>query len=233
MENRLDTLERKEIAQALQDICVVSDIDAPEDLGAVINYMMRKFKTNLNELQAAMDFWITNESKIIKPRRLNVKFVSDVLNLYRGYENARKKPAYKNPEANYEPTPEEIEAVSIKSYKYAFEDYYYSIKTNETKLILKTLESNCDFAVSKGWVKKTWSEEDEDREREWIKTYARRYHDNLYKEEDNIYKRFQQKFVDRTDYEKCIVMSLHFRDRINKGHVPEKYQKEPIDGANL
>lgn len=226
MENRLNQLERKEIAAALQQICVVSDIDAPEDLGAVIDYMQRKFKVTLVEITEAMDFWIINESKIIKPRRLNVKFLSDVLAFYRSYQRAVTKEKHKR--QTYQPTPEEIEESHLKGYKHAFEDYYYTIKTGTPKLMLKLLEINCDYAVRKGWVKNNYTDEQIEAERDWLRGYARRYFEDLHKNEDNIFKRIQHKFVDRTDYEKCIVMSLHFRDRIALGHVPEQYQNNPI-----
>ena len=231
METRLNDLDRKEIAQALQEICVISDIDAPSDLGAVINYMQRKFRTNLSEIQEAMDFWITNENRIIKPRRLNVKFVSDVLNLYRGHKVATKQVKYNNKQDMYHPTPEETEAISIKAYKYAFQDYYHTIKTNSTKLLLKSLDVNCDYAVQRGWVKNTWSDEQLAAEEEWLRGYEKRYFESLYKDETNPFKRIQQKFVSKTDFSKCVVMSLHFRDRIARGHVPEEYQNNPLDEA--
>lgn len=229
MEHRLSELERTQIADALKQICIVSDIDAPEDFGAVINYMQRKFKTTLKEIEEAMDFWIINESKIIKPRRLNVKFVSDVLSFYRSHKKARTHERHSNPKHIYKPTPEEEDKIYIKGYKLIFEEFYYSIKTNQTKMLLKMLEVNCDFAVRKGWVKRTWTDEDIQEEIEWLRAYAKRYHQNLHEKEDNVYKRLQAKFVDKTDYNKCAVMSLHFRYRISQGHVPETYQNNPIE----
>ena len=229
MEHRLSELERKDIADALKQICIVSDIDAPEDFAAVINYMQRKFKTTLKEIEQSMDFWIMNESKINKPRRLNVKFVSDVISFYRAHTRARTHERQKSSKNTYTPTPEELAAINTKGYKLIFEEFYFSIKTNQTKMLLKMLEVNCDFAVSRGWVKRTWTDEELEQEIEWLRAYAKRYHQNLHEKEDNIYKRLQAKFVDKTDYNKCAVMSLHFRYRISQGHVPETYQNNPIE----
>lgn len=224
MDSRLNEVERKQIASTLQQICTIADIEAPQDIASLIDYMQRKFKNTLQDIEAAMDFWIANESRIIKPRRLNVKFLSDVLILYKSHVKARTHERHERKE--YMPTPQEENDTFLKAYKIAWEEYYYSIKANECKVMLKQLETLCEYAVQQGWVDNSaWTTEQIEQEREWLKGYAKRYHEKIHESDTNQFRRMARKFNDHTDYEKAIVMSLHFRDRIRNGDVPSKFKQ--------
>lgn len=224
MDSRLNEVDRKQIASTLQQICTIADIEAPQDIVALVDYMQRKFKNTLQDIEKAMDFWIANESRIIKPRRLNVKFLSDVMIFYKTHVNARTnvRPKYKE----YVPTETEVQSTFKKAYVIAWEEYYYSIKTNDCKVMLKQLETLCDYAVQQGWVDNTkWTDEQIEQELEWLKGYAKRYHDKIHENDTNQFRRMARKFNDVTDYQKAVVMSLHFRDKIRKGDVPSKFKQ--------
>jgi len=221
MGTKLDKVTGNEIVNVLRKACVLADIDAPTDVNLLVEYMHSKFKVTLEEVEQAIDYWITAESKIVKPRKLNIKFLGDVINLYRTHkrQNSRERHTSYKP---YEPSPQEIEATNVKSYKHAWYDFYRSIDKTDTKFMIKQLEVLCDWLGTK--IDLRYSDEQIEAEVEWLRGYHRRYWENLHKDETNPFKRITQKYSEPRDLEKAAHVAIHFRERINKGEKPKDYE---------
>ena len=221
MGTKLENVTKEQIVDVLKRACILADIDAPTDINLLVEYMHEKFRVTLEEVRESIDYWITAESRIVKPRKLNIKFLGDVLNLYRTYkrQNAKERhTSYKQ----YQPTPEEIEAINVKSYKHAWYDYYRSIANTDTKFMIKQLEVMHDWLCEK--VNLRFTEEQIEQEIDWLKVYHKRYWENLHKDETNPFKRITQKYNEPQDLRKAAIVSIHFRLRIGKGEKPSNYE---------
>ena len=221
MGTKLDKVTAEQIVEVLKKACILADIDAPADINMLVSYMHDKFRVTLEEVEKGIDFWITADSRINKPRRLNIKFLGDVINLYRSYKRSmtkEKHTTYKQ----YVPTPEEEEASWRKAYRYAWRDFYASVDKLETKLLIKQLEILHDWLSTKTSLR--YTEEQIEMEIEWLKGYHKRSFDNIYKDETNPFKRITQKYSEPKDLRKAAVVATHFRSRIEKGDKPNGYE---------
>ena len=221
MGTKLEAVTKEQIVDVLKKACILADIDAPTDINMLVDYMHDKFRVTLEEVRESIDYWITAESRIVKPRRLNIKFLGDVLNLYRTHKRQNGREVHKSHKP-YVPTPEEEEASWRKSYSYAWKDYYRSIANTETKIMIKQLEILHDWMCEK--VNLRYTDEQIEQEIEWLKGYHKRYWENLHKDETNPFKRITQKYNEPKDLRKAAIVSIHFRLRIGKGEKPSGYE---------
>jgi hypothetical protein len=219
MGTKLENATKQQIVEVLKKACTLADIDPPADINMLVEYMHEKFRATLDEVKEGIDLWITIDSRIVKPRRLNIKFLGEVINLYRTQKRLTTKEKH-NDYKRYEPkrTKEEEEALWIKSYKYAWEDFYTSISENKTKFMLKQIEVLHDWLSDK--VSLRYTDEQVQDEVEWLKGYHKRYFENLHKDETNPFKKIAQKYNEPKDLRKAARVSIHFRLRMGKGEKP-------------
>jgi len=222
MGTKLDKVTKEQIVEVLRKACILADIDAPTDINLLVEYMHDKFRVTLDDVSNSIDFWITAESRIAKPRRLNIKFLGEVLNLYREHKRMNSLERHKSKHKQYVPTPEEEEESWRKSYRIAWREYYKSIIETETKVMLKQLEILHDWLCDK--VNLRFTDEQVEQEIEWLKGYHKRYWENLHKDETNPFKRITQKYNEPKDLRKAAIVSIHFRLRIGKGDKPNGYE---------
>jgi hypothetical protein len=219
MGTKLENATKKQIVEVLKKACILADIDAPTDINMLVEYMHDKFRATLDEVSNGIDLWITAESRIVKPRRLNIKFLGEVINLYRTQQRLTTKEKH-NDYKRYEPkrSAKEEEAMWRKSYKYAWSDFYQSIHETETKIMIKQLEVLHDWLADK--VSLRYTDEQIQDEVEWLRGYHKRYFENLHKDETNPFKKISQQYNEPKDLEKAARVSIHFRLRMAKGERP-------------
>jgi hypothetical protein len=219
MGTKLENATKQQIVEVLKKACILADIDAPTDINMLVEYMHDKFRATLDEVSEGIDLWITIESRIVKPRRLNIKFLGEVINLYRTQKRLTTKEKH-NDYKRYEPkrSAKEEEAMWVKSYKYAWNDFYKSIHETETKIMIKQLEVLHDWLADK--VSLRYTDEQIQDEVEWLKGYHKRYFENLHKDETNPFKKISQQYNEPKDLRKAAIVSIHFRLRIAKGERP-------------
>lgn len=113
----IKSLTNQQIGNAISRLCVMADIDPPEDGKLIVEFLRDKFwKYEVSVIPKSFDSWMAgNYAHIMRVKKINMVFLSSILNEYikNNWEKIKRytPPAIEAPK----PTPEEIAETNRKS----------------------------------------------------------------------------------------------------------------------
>lgn len=148
---QLKDLTQKEIFDEMHKFCILSDIDAPQD-DAALTMIIDFIKQNHGNYDArvlswAFELWMQGDIEVIKPRRINAYFISQIIK--KGVkDNLIKHPFV--PKPSTQPQEKILNAdeeydLSERTYHRLFDQFVAYYRNNDVQLVLKLLEVQYSF----------------------------------------------------------------------------------------
>jgi len=143
----LKELTHREIFTQVHQFCVLSDIDPPPDesaLGMMIEFIWQHHGNyDSRILQWAFEYWLQGDIDLMKPRRINAFFMSQIIK--KSVKDGLVKhpfppqPVQINQEKQFSEA--EILATSKRVYEMVENEFYLYYRSNAVKLVLNVMQS--------------------------------------------------------------------------------------------
>lgn len=190
-------MSNKAIGDHIGRLCVMADIEPPEDGKSIVEFLRDKFwKYDANVIPNAFDTWMAGKyPDIMRVKKINMVFLSLILNEF--IQNNYHKIQRYSPPALPPPPPstEELERIAQRSLEMTTNEWLvvYRDKRME-RLSMKLMEINWNRIVAMGENDNDFDEHEIKRMMEFLNDYDARYTAHISKQLGN--KNKEKRFMD-------------------------------------
>ena len=183
-------LANQQIGNAIGRLCVMADIEPPEDGKSIVEFLRDKFwKYDAMVIPSAFDAWMAGIApEIMRVKKINMVFLSLVLNAYiqSHYHKIKRyaPPALEAPK----PSPDELENLSKRSFELTTNQWLAVYRDkNRERISIKMMEISWQRAVQNGAADE-FNESEISAMMNYINDYDVKYTQYIAKQMNNEYK---------------------------------------------